>query len=231
MSAASIGLITFPRTTIGKKVIMAVTGLIWIGYVIAHMYGNLKVFEGPEYFNAYAEGLRELGAPILGYAQFLWVARLVLLVAIVAHVWAAVTLWLLDRKTRSTSYTERKNLVSSAAGRTMIYGGIAIVLFIFYHLLHLTLGVPFVHADFIQGDVYHNVVVGFRSIPVTIIYLIALVALGFHLFHGTWSMFQTVGLINKSYDKIIRGLAWFVAILVPLGFALVPISVMLRIIS
>jgi succinate dehydrogenase / fumarate reductase cytochrome b subunit len=93
------------------------------------------------------------------------------------------------------------------------------------------LGVPFVHTNFIQGDVYHNVVVGFRSIPVTIVYLIALVALGFHLFHGTWSMFQTVGLINKSYDKIIRGLAWFVAILVPVGFALVPISVMLRIIS
>ena len=231
MSVASVGILTFPRTTIGKKVIMAVTGLIWIGYVVAHMYGNLKVFEGPENFNAYAEGLRVLGAPILGYGQFLWVARLVLILAIVAHVWAAISLTLLDRKTRTNSYSGRKNLASTAAGRTMIYGGVALLLFMIYHLLHLTLGVPVVHSNFIHGDVYHNVVVGFRSIPVTIIYLIALVALGFHLFHGAWSMFQTVGLINRTYDKIIRGLAWLVAIAVPVGFALVPISVMLGIIS
>jgi succinate dehydrogenase / fumarate reductase cytochrome b subunit len=231
MSATSIGVLTFHRTTIGKKVIMAVTGLIWIGYVVAHMYGNLKVFEGPEHFNAYAEGLRELGAPILGFGQFLWVARLVLILAIGLHVWAAITLTLLDRDSRPTGYTEYKKLASSRAGLTMIYGGVAILLFMIYHVLHLTIGAPFVHSSFIAGDVYHNVVAGFQPILVTIIYLIALVALALHLYHGTWSMFQTVGLNNKEYTKVIRGLAWLVAIVVPVGFALVPISVMAGVIS
>ena len=231
MSAASIGVLTFHRTTIGKKVIMAVTGLIWIGYVVAHMYGNLKVFEGPEHFNAYAEGLRELGAPILGFGQFLWVARLVLILAIGLHVWAAITLTLLDRNSRPTGYTAHKKLASSRAGLTMIYGGVALLLFMIYHLFHLTIGAPLVHSSFIAGDVYHNVVAGFQPILVTIIYLIALIALALHLYHGTWSMFQTVGLNNKEYTKAIRVLAWLVAIVVPVGFALVPISVMVGVIS
>ena len=233
MSVTSMGVLALHRTTIGKKVIMAVTGLVWIGFVTFHMYGNLKVFGGPEYFNAYAEGLRSIGAPIFGHSHLLWMARLVLIGSVVLHVWAALTLYQRNTHTRPAKYTRHKKLQANYATLTMIYGGVFILLFLIFHLMHFTWGVPGIHPNFICDDAYHNVVVGFQSyayIP-SIIYLVAMVFLALHLYHGTWSMFQTLGLNNKTYTKMIQALALIVAIVVPVGFAIVPISVMIGLVS
>ncbi|RME99903.1 MAG: succinate dehydrogenase [Chloroflexi bacterium] len=228
-----VGVMHFPQTTIGKKVIMAISGVVWIGFLAAHMFGNLKVYTGAEHFNEYAEGLRTLGAPILGYAQALWVLRIIVIVSIVAHMWAALTLNQRNRQARPARYTEHKKLSANYATLTMIYGGVAIFFFIIYHLMHFTWGVAGVHPSFIATDPYHNVIAGFSSygyVP-AIIYLIALVFLAFHLFHGTWSLFQTLGLNNKTYDGALHGLAWAVALVITLGFATVPLGVMFGLLS
>lgn len=213
------------RSSIGKKALMAITGVVWIGYVIMHMYGNLKVFQGPEHFREYAEGLRNLGAPIFGHLHLLMVARVILVASLVLHVWAALSLYLLARAARPASYASRKVVQANYPSLTMRYGGVLILLFVVFHLMQLTWGVPGVSRDFILGDPYHNVIRTFQSWPVVVVYLLALVALGFHLFHGTWSMFQTLGLNNDDWDGAIRGLAWIIAIVVPVGFAVVPIAV------
>lgn len=222
-----VGVLAFPKTTIGKKVIMALSGVIWIGFVAGHMFGNLKIFTGAEHFNEYAEGLRTFGEPFLAYGQALWLIRFVLIFAIVSHIWAALSLWSRNRHARETRYAQHRKLHANAATLTMIYGGVAIFLFIIYHLLQFTLGTPGVHPDFDPSDPYSNVIIGFQSysfIPV-IIYLVALVALAFHLYHGSWSMFQTLGLNNKTYDGSLHVLAWLVAIIISAGFATVPLAV------
>lgn len=228
-----VGVLTLHRTTIGKKVIMAVTGLIWIGFVVGHMYGNLKAFGGPEYFNAYAEGLRTFGEPIFGHAHLLWLARIGLYGALVLHVWSFWQLYQRNDASRNIPYTEHRKVQATSASLTMRWGGVFILLFVIFHLMHFTLGVPGIHPDFVWEDAYHNLVTGFRSyfyIP-TIIYILAMIALGFHLYHGAWSMFQTLGLNNRAYTRLIRGLALALAILIPLGFIAVPVGVIAGIIS
>lgn len=214
------------RSSIGKKALMAVTGVIWVGYVVVHMYGNLKVFQGAEVFNHYAEGLRYLGEPVLGHLHFLFIARAVLIAALATHVWAAASLYVQARAARPSTYATRRVVRANYASRTMRIGGVVILLFVLYHLAHLTWGVPGIHNDYIRGDAYHNLIVGFQSPLIAILYLLALVALGFHLWHGVWSMFQTLGLNNQSWDGAFRALAWTLAILVPVGFAAVPLGVM-----
>lgn len=223
--------ISLTRSTIGKKVIMAVTGLIWIGYVVVHMYGNLKVFLGAEAFDSYAEGLRTLGEPLLGHSHLLLIARLVLIISLVLHVWAAVSLYGLARRARGTRYSVYRTQQANVAALSIRYGGLAILLFILYHLMHFTWGVPGVHSDFRPGHPYHNLVVGFQSWPVVIVYLLALVALGLHLYHGTWSMFQTLGLNNRTYSRLLRLVALGLALVVSLGFAIVPLAVLFGMVS
>lgn len=221
--------IALTRSTIGKKVIMAVTGLIWVGYVVIHMYGNLKVFFGPEYFNHYAEGLRVLGEPLLGRLHLLFIARTVLVGSLVAHVWAAVSLSRQAQAARPQRYAVTKRVKADYASLTMRWGGAAIFFFIIYHLAHLTWGVPVLNTNFVRGQAYANLVYGFQN-PINVtLYLLAVTALGFHLYHGTWSMFQTLGLVDQRTTPPIRALAWALAILVPVGFGIVPISVMLGI--
>jgi succinate dehydrogenase / fumarate reductase cytochrome b subunit len=213
------------RSSIGKKAVMAVTGLIGIGYVVLHMYGNLKAFQGAEAFNHYAEGLRTLGAPIFGYLHLLTIARIVLVAALALHVWSAYALFQQARHARPANYATRRVVQANYASLTMRWGGTVLLLFVVYHLMQLTWGVPGVHSDFVRGDAYHNLVVAFQSWPAVLVYLVALVALGFHLYHGTWSMFQSMGMMSRDYDLPVRGLAWVLAILVPVGFAAVPIAV------
>jgi succinate dehydrogenase / fumarate reductase cytochrome b subunit len=215
------------RSSIGKKALMALTGLIWIGYVVVHMYGNLKVFTGSEHFNEYAEGLRVIGAPIFGPLHLLTIARIGLIAAIVVHVWAAYALFQRAREARPATYASRRVVQANYASLTMRYGGTVILLFILFHLAHLTWGISPVHSDYIRGDAYHNLIAGFRSLPVVLIYLVALVALGLHLYHGTWSMFQTLGLNDSQWNMAFRALAWVLAIVVPVGFAVVPIAIQL----
>jgi len=226
-----IGVMTLYRSSIGKKVIMAVTGLIWIGFLTLHLYGNLKVFGGAAYFNEYSEGLREIGAPIFGHTHLLWLARIVLLVAIGLHIWSAYELSAQSLKSRPQKYGKYRTLQADYASMTMRWGAIAIFLFIIYHLMHFTFGIPGVHNDFIPGDAYHNLVTGFQSIPAAIIYIIAMIALGFHLYHGTWSLFQTLGLNNRSYTRLIRVLASVLAIGLTIGFISIPVAVMTGIVS
>ncbi|MCB0063009.1 MAG: succinate dehydrogenase cytochrome b subunit [Caldilineaceae bacterium] len=223
--------LALPRTSIGKKAIMAVTGAFYIFYVLVHMYGNLKIFLGQEYFNHYAEGLRTFGAPLLGHLHFLYIMRTLMVVAIVLHIWAAVTLTRQSQAARATRYTKVRRQEADYAALTMRWGGVAIFFFILYHLAHFTWGIPVIHPNFTPGDAYRNLVVGFSNPINVVLYLIALVALAFHLFHGTWSMFQTLGLLNRDTTGAVRGLAWLLALVIPIGFAIVPLAVMFRIVA
>jgi succinate dehydrogenase / fumarate reductase cytochrome b subunit len=211
---------------------MAVTGLIFIGYVLAHMYGNLKVFAGQESFDSYAHHLRLLGEPLLPHAGFLWLMRVLLLVALLVHVTAAYTLWARAARARSQKYAVRKAAVATISSRTMRWGGTALLLFIVFHLLHLT-----THTINPGGDPespYQRMVNSFapENWWVVLIYLLALVALGMHLRHGTWSAAQTLGLTNSPVARARWNLAgYIVAIVVAGGFALVPLSILFGIVE
>lgn len=219
-----------PRTTIGKKIIMAVTGLIGIGFLLLHMYGNLKAFLGPVYFNDYAEALRTFGEPIFGYLHILTVIRIVLLAAVVLHVWAAWSLTQQAWRARPTRYAVTHRVQANYGALTMRWGGLALFLFVIYHLAHFTWGVPGINNNFVRGDAYHNLVAGFQSLPVTLIYIAASIALGLHLYHGGWSMCQTLGLSNENTEKPLRALSLAVALVLTIGFVVVPLAVLTGII-
>jgi succinate dehydrogenase / fumarate reductase cytochrome b subunit len=216
-------------TSVGKKYTMAVSGAIFLLFVIVHMFGNLKVYLGRDAFNHYAEGLRSFGEPFLGHEWFLWIFRAGLIAFLLIHVVAA---WQTSRQSwaaRGEKYRKRENLVFHYASRTMRWGGVVLLLFVVYHLLHLTTGT--LHPDFIQGDAYHNFVTGFRSPPVVAVYAVAMVALGLHLYHGTWSAFQSLGVdgprIRKWREPVALGVA-LVVVLVNLSF---PVAVLTGIIQ
>jgi succinate dehydrogenase / fumarate reductase cytochrome b subunit len=232
MAVTSIGVVNLYRTSIGKKVIMALTGLIGIGFLIIHMYGNLKVFVGAEYFNTYSEALRGIGGPIFGHTHLLWIGRLVLLAAVLLHVWAAWSLYQDSQRARATKYIQHNKVQASPAALTIRVGGVILFIFVILHLMHFTWGVPVVHPDFSQTDVYRNLVVGFRSYGylLAIFYLVAMIALGFHLYHGTASLFQTLGLTNQGRTEL-RAFSLCLAIVIALGFAIVPLAVMFGVIG
>jgi succinate dehydrogenase cytochrome b subunit len=203
---------------------MAVSGAILIGFVIGHFLGNLKVFLGPEVFNHYAEGLRTMGEPFFARGQLLWLVRIVLLVAVGTHILLATQLTLESRRARPIRYRKYESLVFHFASRTMVWGGLTILAFVVFHLMHLTFGT--VHPDFVAGDAYHNFVAGFRVVPVSIAYIVAMIPLGFHLYHGTWSAFQTLGANNERYNRFRRPFALVIALLVAGGNMIFPIAVL-----
>lgn len=211
-------------STVGKKIAMAVTGAILIAFVIGHMVGNLKVYFGAEAFNHYAEGLRTFGAPLFGRGQLLWLIRLVLLAAVIIHITAATQLVLRSRAAREHRYRQFDSLAFSYASRTMVWGGIIILAFVIYHLMHFTFGN--VHPDFVPGDAYHNFVAGFRVWPVSVAYIAAMIPLGLHLYHGLWSAFQTLGANNPRYNRYRRPLAATIALVIVLGNISFPLSVL-----
>lgn len=214
------------RSSVGRKIAMAATGVILIGFVVFHLYGNLKVFQGPEVFNAYAEGLRELGAPIFGHGHVLWLARVVLLAAVILHIVSATQLVLRTRAARRTGYAQFDSLAFSYASRTMVWGGVIILAFVLYHLMHLTFGVRAVHPDFVPGDVYHNFVTGFQSWPVSLAYAAVMIPLGLHLYHGIWSAFQTLGANHARFNGVRRPLAAAIAIIIVVGNLSLPFAVL-----
>jgi succinate dehydrogenase / fumarate reductase cytochrome b subunit len=214
----------FLTSTIGRKVIMAVTGIILVGFVIGHMIGNLQVYLGAEALNHYGKLLRSLV-----HGAGLWIVRAVMLTSAVLHIWAATSLTLDSRRARPVGYREHKYREATYASRTMRWGGVILLLFIVYHLLHFTTGTA--HPDFIEGDVYHNFVVGFQSVPVSLVYIFAMIALGLHLRHGVWSMFQTLGVSHPRYIGIAHALAWIVAIVVVVGNISFPVAVLAGIVK
>ena len=228
------GALTLYRSSIGKKAIMALSGLIGIGFLVLHMYGNLKIFEGPEYFNAYAAGLRSLGAPLFGYSHLLWIARLVLLAAVILHVVMAYQLTRQDLggRPRQIRYAVKKDVQATYASRTMRWGGVLLLLFIIYHIMNLTLGVVGYGSDgFHPEDAYGNVINSFSNPLATIFYVIAMLALGLHLYHGFWSMFQTLGLNSYRTDRLLRILAGLVSAVLTLGFIAVPLAVLFGVVQ
>lgn len=226
-------ILDFYRSAMGKKVIMALTGLVLFGFVLGHMVGNLKLYQGvyeagvhagDHKIDVYGEGLREFGAPFLGHAQLLWIIRLVLLASVILHAHSAFSLWKLSRGARGSSYRQWSPQASTYASRTMRWGGILVLLFIIYHLLHLTTGN--VHPDFEQGEVFHNVVVGFSNPLTSGFYILANLALGLHLYHGLWSLFQTLGVSGPRADQLRRAFAAAFAIVITIGNVSFPLAVL-----
>ncbi|MGB0068227.1 MAG: succinate dehydrogenase cytochrome b subunit, partial [Isosphaeraceae bacterium] len=207
------------NSSIGLKITMALTGVILSGFVLVHMLGNLQAYQGAEALDAYGKLLRKEPA-------LLWTFRLVLLSAVGLHIWAFIALTRKNLQARPQAYQARKYKESSFASRSMIITGPLILLFIIYHILHLTTGT--VHPDFQEGAVYHNLIVGLWGLRgiVGVIYIVAMIMLAFHLWHGVWSMFQTLGAPEDRYRSLGRRFATIFTILVTLGFASVPLAVL-----
>ncbi len=211
------GLADIYRTTLGKKLVMAVTGTILLVFVVVHMLGNLQIFLGPEAINRYARLLRVEPA-------LLWAARLALLASVGAHIVAAAQLTLVNWAARPVAYARRRYRATDYASRTMIWSGPIVAAFVVYHVLHLSVGV--VHPSFVPGDVYHNVVAGFSVWYVALFYVVAQLMLGLHLYHGVWSLTQTLGVTHPALDLWRRRIAQGTAVAVAIGNCSVPVAVL-----
>jgi succinate dehydrogenase / fumarate reductase, cytochrome b subunit len=229
MSAIAVGLrenraARFWDSTNGKKVVMAVTGAILFGFVIGHLAGNLQVFEGPDKLNAYGRFLHDI-------PEILWPVRLTLLLSVLLHITATVQLALRKKRARPVGYSKKDAIASSYASRTMYWSGPIILAFVIYHLLHLTAGVVHPGSYFIEGDVYHNVVAGFQVWYVSAWYIFSVILLGFHLRHGIWSMFQSVGFNHPRHTPILKKTALILALAIVLGYISIPLSILLGLVK
>nr|WP_253945735.1 succinate dehydrogenase cytochrome b subunit [Nocardioides sp. zg-DK7169] len=210
---------------------MAVSGIVFIGYVLAHMYGNLKAFAGHDAYNSYAHHLREFGEPMLPYEGFLWIMRVVLILALVVHVGSAAALWRRANNARTVKYEVKKNKGSSLSSRTMRWGGLAILFFVIWHLIHFTIG-KVNPAGGETNDPYNLMVESFDLWWMTLIYLAAMLALGMHLHHGTFSALQTLGFTNTATSRARARMAgWVVAVVIAGGFSLVPLFTLFGVIT
>lgn len=210
---------------------MAVSGLLFVGFVLGHMYGNLKAFAGHDAFNEYAEHLRTLGEPLLPYSGLLWIIRVGLILALVVHVYAAINLWRRANHARTTRYVMKKKTGATYASLFMRWGGAALLLFIVWHLLNFSVGKINVTGG-ATSDPYNLLVDSFGVWWLTIIYLIAMVALGLHLRHGVWSACQTLGITGTARARnLAKGAAIALAVVIAGGFSLVPLGVLVGIIE
>ncbi|GMV04312.1 MAG: succinate dehydrogenase Cd [Gemmatimonadota bacterium] len=223
------------RSSVGKKILMAVTGFIWFGFLIGHMAGNFKAFQGAEVFNEYAHHLRVFGEPILPEYGFLWAFRALMFAAFVVHAWLA---WDTSRQSwdaRKVGYKKQKNLNFDFASSLMRWGGVLILVFLVFHILHMTTGT--LHPDFDRGgpgripDAYHNLVTGLANPLVAGFYGLAMLAICLHLYHGVWSMFQTLGADHPKYAGYRRPFAVAMAIVVLVGFISIPVSVLTGVVT
>lgn len=214
---------TFYHSVVGKKVVMAVTGFVLSGFVLGHMIGNLQVYQGPEKLNHYAEMLQSLGG-------LLWFARFVLLAAAIFHVTAAYQLWRLKNDARPQSYVKKAHIATSYAARTMIWSGPIVGAFLIYHILHFTTGQA-LGDQFIKGDVYHNVIVGFQNPAASFFYIIANILLAIHLYHGVWSMFQSLGVNHPKYTPKLKTLAKVYGWVVGIGNVSMPLAVLVGLVK
>jgi succinate dehydrogenase / fumarate reductase cytochrome b subunit len=211
----------FWRSSIGRKVVMAFTGFVLVGFVAGHLVGNLQIYlpNGREAMNHYGALLRQIL-----HGWFLWAFRGALLVSVALHIWAATSLTLDSRGARRVGYREREWTESTYASRTMRWGGVIILLFVIYHLMHFTIGN--VHPTFIEGDVGHNFIEGFRNVWVSLFYILAMVFLGLHLRHGIWSACQTLGVSHPKYIRVARAAAWVLAAIIVIGNVSFPVAVL-----
>ncbi len=218
------------RSAVGKKYVMAITGIMLMGFVLVHMVGNLKMYLGPEEFNEYGEFLRELLVPLLPHTVFLWIMRIGLIVAFVLHIHAAYSLTRTNHAAREVKYQSKRDyLAANYASRTMRYSGVIVGLFLIWHLFDLTwTGTGY---TYVRGLPYENVANSLGRIWVAAIYVVANIALGFHLFHGSWSLFQTMGWNNPRFNRARRGFAAGFAGLIVVGNVSFPLAVTAGIVS
>jgi succinate dehydrogenase / fumarate reductase, cytochrome b subunit len=216
--------VRFWRSAVGKKWLMAVSGIVLLGYVLAHMVGNLKVYLGANDLDHYAEWLRDLGDPVFPRTVVLWGMRVVLIAAFVVHIVAAAQLTAMNRRARPVRYQSQRDYVSANfASRTMRWTGVIVALFLIFHLLDLTWGSA--NPDFVRGSVYDNVIASFQRVPVAIVYIVANIALGIHIFHGAWSMFQSLGINNPRFNIWQRYFAGAFAGVIVVGNVSMPLLV------
>jgi len=210
---------------------MAVSGIVFIAFVLLHMYGNLKAFSGHDAYNDYAEHLRTIGEPMLPRGGLLWIIRAVLVLALVAHVSSAVTLWRRARKARTHKYVMKKNKHSTYASHLMRWGGLTLLLFIIWHLLNFTIGKVNISGG-PTNDPYDLLVDTFDIWWMTLIYLVAMAMLGAHLHHGIWSSMQTLGFTNSLRQRnLAKRVGFVLAVIIAGGFSLVPIFVLAGVIT
>lgn len=189
----------FYRTAMGKKYVMALSGLVGLGFIVVHAVGNLHVYEGALKFTEYGEGLRDIGEPLVPRTFLLWIGRFGLLAALFVHVHAAYTLTWQNRKRRPVKYQSARHYIAADyASRTMIYTGTIILAFLIFHLADLTWGVA--NPDYVRGAITNNLTASLSRWYVAAFYIVAVLALGLHIYHGTWSLFQTLGLNNRRFN-------------------------------
>ncbi len=207
----------FWRSLVGKKIVMAVTGVILFLFVVGHLLGNLQIFDGPERLNAYGAFLKKLG-------EILWAVRAILLVSLILHVIASIQVSVASLKARPVGYEDKKRIETSFAARTMIWSGPLIFFYVVYHLMmftFLTTG-----PGYSETDVYRNEVLAFQVPAITAVYIIAMLFLGLHLYHGAWSMLHTLGASSPRYRVLRRTVAPIVAILITAGYIAIPVAVL-----
>jgi succinate dehydrogenase / fumarate reductase cytochrome b subunit len=214
--------LVFWSSTIGKKVVMAVTGIFMVAWILGHVSGNLLVFKGSEAMNAYAAFLHSLGG-------MLWGVRIALLVSVVLHATAAIQLTMAANAARPQAYVKKKAQTSTLASQLMRIGGLILLAYIVFHILHLTVGA--VHPQFSEKDVYRNLVIGLKVPWVSAFYIVAMAALGMHLFHGVWSSARTLGIARPTPRPLERRIAVVLAVVVWAGFTLIPVAVLAGIVS
>lgn len=229
MSASASGLARaarFYEAPVGKKAVMAVTGVILVGFVLGHMIGNLQIYLPPDANGEYP--IDKYGKLLHANAGLLWTARIGLLVSVILHIWSAAALWSLKRSARPTGYLKPNSLASTYASRTMYWSGPIVGFFIVYHLLHFTTGT--VHPNFQLYAVQDNVVRGFSVWYVSAFYIFAMVLLCMHLYHGVWSMFQSLGFNHPRYTPKLQTGAKLFAYAIAIGNISIPVSVLLGIV-
>jgi succinate dehydrogenase / fumarate reductase cytochrome b subunit len=221
-SAAGSWLAAFYRSTLGRKVVMAVTGVVLVTFVIVHVGGNLLMFSGPEPMNAYAAFLKKSAA-------ILWSVRLVLLASLFLHVHAAWSLTRQNRAARPERYAKLERQSATFSAASLRVGGVLLLAFIVFHLLHFTTGN--LHPQFDAEDPYGNVIIGFSVPAVAVFYLAAMAALALHLHHGVWSLFQTLGWNHPHVNPLRRRVATALSFLVPLAFSAIVVAVAFGVIA
>ena len=222
--------VTFYRSAIAKKWLMAISGIALLGFVLAHMVGNLKLFLGESHLNDYAEWLRDFGEPAFPRTFLLWSLRIGLIAAFVIHIVAAAQLTRMNHKARPEKYqSPRDYAAANFASRTMRWTGVIVGLFLIFHLLDLTWGTA--NPDYVRGDVYRNMIASFDRPLVAAIYIVANLALGLHLFHGSWSMFQSLGWNSPRYNPWRRAFAIAFAAVITIGNVSMPLLVVTGVVN
>src|SRR6476620_1385646 len=222
-------LLRFWQSAVGKKWVMALSGIGLLGYVLAHMVGNLKLFLGKGHLNEYADWLRALGEPVFPRTVVLWALRIGLIAAFVLHIVAAAQLTRMNQRARSGYQAPRDYVAANFASRTMRWTGVIIGLLVIFHLLDLTWGPA--NPQFKRGDPYDNVIESFQRVPVAIVYILAKLALAVHIFHGAWSMFQSLGWNNPRFNLWRRYFAAAFAVVIGIGNVSMPLLVVTGVVT